>query len=1054
MAKQINVNLNFDANTTQAQQALQQLNASLTKISNITPVSGTKLSKDLQIAKQSAIELQQHLINAFSVKTGNLDLGKLDASLKSAGQSLGGLSTNLLKAGATGQEAFLNIQRSISNASVQINQANGLLTQFWTSLKNTARWQISSSILHGFIGSIQSAWGYAKDLDESLNNIRIVTGQTTEQMAKFAEQANKAAKALSTTTTQYTDAALIFYQQGLSGSDVTDRADITIKMANASAQSAEIVSDQLTAIWNNFYDGSDSLESYADKITALGAATASSSTEIATGLEKFASVAETVGLSYDYATAALATVTATTRQSADVVGTAFKTLFARLNDLKLGETLDDGTTLGQYTENLAKVGVNIKDASGQLKDMDVILEETASKWQNLDRDQQVALAKGVAGIRQYSQFIALMDNWDFMEENLKTVEGSTGTLQNQADIYAESWAAAMDRVKASAEGIYRDLFPTEELTGLANGFAVFLEGIDGVVQGLGGLKGILLLISSIVLTVFQNQIGTAIDNSIAKISSFSAIGLRLKSAFTGTVEATRNISSTLNDINAKGSTSAEQSKIFKDNFEKSSSLATKMSNELGTAATNTTTLSSNFQDYSSNLLKVNNVQALIEQSSKYLTTEQREQLSLLQQQTLEANEQLLVAKDAYDLEKNRSEIMMNSVGSDVSNLDRFRVSETDESKTNFDSSLFASTSNTEGVSKMNDAWMEITNSTGDAAINVERYKNHISLSLGKATDLESINKSVNKTYGAMYTANKKIASIMKSETMTAEEKENAVQSVVKTLKSESSEANKVLKDMKETEMSAEEIAASMSTATKQVRQYAVATGSSEKNMQNMEQQADKVAAAFEKKSQAAENFNNKVSQVSSVLSKGLSSAMSFGNTLVGVAKGASQVAMAINSISNAIDTIGDEDASFTSKLTSGAMAAVMGLTGLMTVLKGVKNVINSVKTATDLKRAADLAAAAATDKEKEAELGNLLVQKLGVAEDEKEAAVEAIVNKAKGDGTKKTIKDTIANWANVASQAAKLWYVTLIIAAVAALIALLAFLITRESEEEKQLKWS
>jgi len=32
----------------------------------------------------------------------------------------------------------------------------------------------------------------------------------------------------------------------------------------------------------------------------------------------------------------------------------------------------------------------------------------------LDKDQQVALAKGVAGLRQYNQFIALMDNWDFM----------------------------------------------------------------------------------------------------------------------------------------------------------------------------------------------------------------------------------------------------------------------------------------------------------------------------------------------------------------------------------------------------------------------------------------------------------------------------------------------------------------------------------------------------------------------------------------------------------------------------------------------------------------
>jgi hypothetical protein len=79
-------------------------------------------------------------------------------------------------------------------------------------LQNTARWQISSSILHGFVSSLQSAWGYAKDLDKSLNNIRIVTGYNTEKMAEFAEYANKAAKALSTTTTSFTDASLIYYQ--------------------------------------------------------------------------------------------------------------------------------------------------------------------------------------------------------------------------------------------------------------------------------------------------------------------------------------------------------------------------------------------------------------------------------------------------------------------------------------------------------------------------------------------------------------------------------------------------------------------------------------------------------------------------------------------------------------------------------------------------------------------------------------------------------------------------------------------------------------------------
>jgi TP901 family phage tail tape measure protein len=82
----------------------------------------------------------------------------------------------------------------------------------------------------------------------------------------------------------------------------------------------------------------------------------------------------------------LATVTATTRQSADVVGTAFKTLFARIQDLDLGKTLEDGTTLGSYSAALASVGINVKQTNGQLKDMDDILNEMGAKWRTLEKD--------------------------------------------------------------------------------------------------------------------------------------------------------------------------------------------------------------------------------------------------------------------------------------------------------------------------------------------------------------------------------------------------------------------------------------------------------------------------------------------------------------------------------------------------------------------------------------------------------------------------------------------------------------------------------------------
>jgi hypothetical protein len=104
---------------------------------------------------------------------------------------------------------------SITTAEVPLVRISSSLRKLGTTLANTARWQISSSLLTGFVGAISNAYNYAQDLNESLNNIRIVTGYNIEQMDKFAAAATKAAKALSTTTTKYTDASLIYFQQGL-----------------------------------------------------------------------------------------------------------------------------------------------------------------------------------------------------------------------------------------------------------------------------------------------------------------------------------------------------------------------------------------------------------------------------------------------------------------------------------------------------------------------------------------------------------------------------------------------------------------------------------------------------------------------------------------------------------------------------------------------------------------------------------------------------------------------------------------------------------------------
>ena len=453
MAKQLNkveVNLEISASTEKAKKAFLDLNKSLSDLQNqnlINPDNG------IRQAAQDARELQEHLSKAVNVDTGRLDLNRFSNSLKLSKKELKDYYNSLMKLGDQGEQAFMQLSRSIATAETSTVRVNKKMQEFATTLKNAARWQISSSILHGLMGAVQGAYGYAKDLDSALNDIRIVTGLSADEMDRFAVKANHAAKALSTTTTEYAKASLIYFQQGLSDSQVEERTAITMKMANAAGASAETISDHLTAVWNNFYDGSQSLEHFADAMVRLGADTASSSDEIATGLEKFASIGQVIGLGFDEAASALATVTAQTRQSAEVVGTAFKTIFARIQGLNLGETLDDGTTLNKYSEALAKVGISIKNEYGGIKDMNTLLDEMGEKWNLISKDQQIALAQAVGGVRQYNQIVALMDNYDFYQQNLNAAKGADGSLEEQAAVYAESWEASEDRVRAAADGV-------------------------------------------------------------------------------------------------------------------------------------------------------------------------------------------------------------------------------------------------------------------------------------------------------------------------------------------------------------------------------------------------------------------------------------------------------------------------------------------------------------------------------------------------------------------------------------------------------------------------
>ena len=116
MAKQLNDNLAFKADTSQAKNAIMDLQSSLSKIATMnTSAPGIDSSK-LKAASSAAKELSIHLNNAFNAQTGNFDLSKLDRSLKTSQTNVTQLASKLLNAGAAGEQAFVKLAQTISMA--------------------------------------------------------------------------------------------------------------------------------------------------------------------------------------------------------------------------------------------------------------------------------------------------------------------------------------------------------------------------------------------------------------------------------------------------------------------------------------------------------------------------------------------------------------------------------------------------------------------------------------------------------------------------------------------------------------------------------------------------------------------------------------------------------------------------------------------------------------------------------------------------------------------------------------------------------------------------
>ena len=505
MANRINYTIGYTVDKT----GLQQLQSLFQTIAFQAQEPANKMNAGLQQAGKTATQLDAILDKCFNQDLGTLNVTRFNQELKKSNLTTAQIKADLAGAGATGAMAFNNLGSSILKTNIQLKQTSKLLDSMAVSMSNTVRWGVTSSIFNTITGAISKSVTYARQLDTSLNDIRIVTGKSKQEMAEFAVEANNAAKALSASTLDYTNASLIYAQQGLSDEEIKARAEVTVKAANVTGQTGEEVSEQLTAVWNGYKVTASETELYVDKLAAVAASTAANLEELSTGMSKVASAANSMGVDIDQLNAQLATIVSVTRQAPESVGTALKTIYARMSDLKVGETDEDGLDLGDVSGQMAQMGIQVLDETGNLREMGEVIEEVAEKWDKWSEAQKTAMAQVMAGKRQYNNLYALFESWDMYEDALETSRNALGTLQEQQDIYTESTAAKLKKLKATWEDLYGSLVDTDELNAGIDGLINLVEIFDNFIDSFGGGHRAIIAFGNVVAGVFSKQITNA-----------------------------------------------------------------------------------------------------------------------------------------------------------------------------------------------------------------------------------------------------------------------------------------------------------------------------------------------------------------------------------------------------------------------------------------------------------------------------------------------------------------------------------------------------------------
>ena len=558
----------MDSRTKAEKAANETMAQAMSKAGNRKATALGATTKEIQMARLPAVEMSSEELAAAQKNVEQYEeqrqqaaataavLQQYSAALSEARTKQAELKNNVTQANTALQQEqniLVNAARGSAEFDAQIAKAN---TQLLALQKASADGKAKLEQLQGVVGKLQGASNFVnrylgiyaiirkvstavknaianiKDLDKTITNIAVVTNMSQEDLWGQVGEYTQRAQQYGVAVKDVYAVSQIFYQQGLQTAQVMELTTETLKMAKIAGLDYKDAADAMTVAIRAFKIEMSDAQQVTDTYSALAAKFAVSSAELANAMEKTASSAASVGMTLQSTSAFMSVMVQTTRESAQNIGSALKSIISRYGEMKASPSQlinvdGEEASFNKVDTALKSIGISIKDAAGQFRNFDDVIMELAKKWDTLDNNTQRYIATIMAGNRQQSRFIALVSNYDELNRAMQTANNAENASAVQVAKTLDSLESKINQAKNAWQQLYLSLGVEKFLKDTYD----WITRIFKTIGNLGWLKGVIPTLMNII------GLGTALKKTFSGISQL--IQNKKKKVEVDTDDATR-----------------------------------------------------------------------------------------------------------------------------------------------------------------------------------------------------------------------------------------------------------------------------------------------------------------------------------------------------------------------------------------------------------------------------------------------------------------------------------------------------------------------------------